>query len=43
MLTHILPALCMLGVGLLCFLGFLALLSPEGTETDAGFQRTDPQ
>lgn len=41
MLIQIIPALCLLGVGLLCFVGFLALTAPDGEETDAGFERTE--
>lgn len=43
MLTQVIPALCLLGIGLLCFVGFFILTAPNGTETDEGFQRTDPQ
>lgn len=43
MMTQILPALCLLGIGLLCFIGFLIISNaPEGTETPGvGFERTD--
>lgn len=41
MLTQIIPALCLLGVGLLCFVSVLILTAPNGEETDKGFQRTE--
>ena len=42
-MTQVIPALCLLGFALLCFVGFLIVSNaPEGTETDGvGFQKTD--